>query len=156
VHVHFKSESTLMAGFLLLAVFVGCLLPIQTGANAQLRTFLGSPMATALVSFGVGTVALLVVVIGLRIPVPLGNAWSHATWWQWTGGLLGAVYIALVVVLAPRLGAGTLIAAVVGGQMATSLILDHFGLVGFPEHPVSVLRLLGAALVMLGVALIQR
>jgi len=145
-----------MAGFLLLALFVGCLLPIQTGANAELRNFLGSPLATALVSFGVGTVALLVAVIGLRIPVPLANAWSHAAWWQWTGGLLGAIYIALVVVLAPRLGAGTLIAAVVGGQMVTSLILDHFGLVGFPEHPISALRVLGAGLVMLGVALIQR
>jgi transporter family-2 protein len=88
--------------------------------------------------------------------VPLAEAWSHSAWWQWTGGLLGAIYIVTVVVLAPRLGAGTLIAAVVGGQMAASLVLDHYGLVGFPEHPISGLRLLGAALVMLGVALIQR
>ena len=69
---------------------------------------------------------------------------------------MGAVYIAAVVVLAPRLGAGTIFAAVVGGQMLASLIVDHFGWVGFPEHPISALRLLGAALVMLGVALIQR
>lgn len=40
--------------------------------------------------------------------------------------------------------------------MVASLLLDHFGWVGFPEHPVSALRLLGAALVILGVALIQR
>jgi transporter family-2 protein len=145
-----------MIGLLLLAVFIGSLLPVQTGVNAQLRTFLGSPMATALVSFVVGTVGLLVAVLWLRTPVPLAEAWSHSAWWQWTGGLLGAIYIVTVVVLAPRLGAGTLIAAVVGGQMVASLVLDHFGLVGFPEHPISVLRLLGAALVMLGVALIQR
>jgi transporter family-2 protein len=145
-----------MIGLLLLAVFIGSLLPVQTGVNAQLRTFLGTPMATALVSFVVGTVGLLVAVLWLRTPVPLAEAWSHSAWWQWTGGLLGAIYIAAVVVLAPRLGAGTLIAAVVGGQMVASLVLDHFGLVGFPEHPISGLRLLGAALVMLGVALIQR
>jgi transporter family-2 protein len=145
-----------MIGLLLLAVFIGSLLPVQTGVNAQLRTFLGSPMATALVSFVVGTVGLLVAVLWLRTPVPLAEAWSHSAWWQWTGGLLGAIYIVTVVVLAPRLGAGTLIAAVVGGQMAASLVLDHYGLVGFPEHPISGLRLLGAALVMLGVALIQR
>ncbi|HEY3042413.1 MAG TPA: DMT family transporter [Vicinamibacterales bacterium] len=145
-----------MIGLLLLAVFIGSLLPVQTGVNAQLRTFLGTPMATALVSFVVGTVGLLVAVLWLRTPVPLAEAWSHSAWWQWTGGLLGAIYIAAVVVLAPRLGAGTLIAAVVGGQMVASLVLDHFGLVGFPEHPISSLRLLGAALVMLGVALIQR
>ena len=145
-----------MAGLLLLAVFVGLLLPVQTGVNAQLHTSLGHPIATALVSFGVGVVGLLVAVLWLRIPVPLAEAWSQSAWWQWSGGLLGAVYIALVVVLAPRLGAGTTIAAVVGGQMVASLMLDHFGWIGFPEHPISGLRLLGAALVILGVALIQR
>ena len=145
-----------MAGLLLLAVFVGLLLPVQTGVNAQLHTSLGHPIATALVSFGVGVVGLLVAVLGLRIPVPLAEAWSQSAWWQWSGGLLGAIYIALVVVLAPRLGAGTTIATVVGGQMVASLLLDHFGWIGFPEHPISGLRLLGAGLVILGVALIQR
>ena len=145
-----------MVGLLLFAVLIGALLPLQTGVNAELRTSLGHPIATAFVSFGVGTVALLVAILWLRIPVPLAEAWSQASWWQWTGGLMGAVYIAAVVVLAPRLGAGTLVAAVVGGQMAASLMVDHFGWVGFPEYPISGLRLLGAALVMLGVALIHR
>ena len=145
-----------MAGLLLLAVFVGFVLPVQTGVNAQLRTAVGDPVATALVSFAVGTVALLVAVLALRIPLSLSDAWSRSAWWQWSGGLLGAIYIASVVVLAPRLGAATIIAAVVGGQMVASLMLDHFGWIGFPEHPISGLRLLGAGLVILGVALIQR
>ncbi len=145
-----------MIGLLLLAVFIGCLLPVQTGVNAELRTYLGHPIATALVSFGVGSVGLLAAVLWLRIPVPVAAAWSQSAWWQWSGGLLGAIYIVIAVVLAPRLGAGTTVATVVGGQMVASLVLDHFGWVGFPEHPISAFRLLGAALVMLGVALIQR
>jgi transporter family-2 protein len=145
-----------MIGLLMLAILIGGLLPVQTGVNAQLRTFLGHPVTTALVSFGVGTAGLLVTVLSLGLPLPLAAAWSQTAWWHWTGGLLGAVYIAGVVVLAPRLGAGTLIAAVVGGQMVASLVTDHFGLVGFPEHPISALRLLGAAMVILGVVLIQR
>jgi transporter family-2 protein len=40
--------------------------------------------------------------------------------------------------------------------MMASLILDQYGLVGFPLHPVSALRLLGAALVIVGVVLVQR
>lgn len=145
-----------MAGLLLLAVLVGFVLPVQTGVNAQLRVFLGNPIATALVSFGVGAVGLLVAVLWLRVPVPLADAWSRSAWWQWSGGLLGAIYIAGAIVLAPRVGAAALIAAVVGGQMVASLTLDHYGWVGFPEHPITGLRLLGAILVMLGVALIQR
>jgi bacterial/archaeal transporter family-2 protein len=145
-----------MAALVLLAIFIGCLLPIQTGANASLGAFLGHPIATALVSFLVGTVGLVAAVVWLGLPLPLATAWSQSAVWQWTGGLLGAIYIAAAVVLAPRLGAATLIAAVVGGQMVASLVLDHFGWAGFPEHPVTLFRLIGAALVILGVVLIQR
>ena len=60
------------------------------------------------------------------------------------------------IVLAPRLGAATLVAAVVAGQMLASVLLDQYGLVGFPVHPLSALRLLGAGLVIGGVMLIQR
>jgi transporter family-2 protein len=145
-----------MAGLLVAAILIGCFLPIQTGVNAELRTSIGDPIATALASFVVGTLGLLVAVLCLRIPLPLGAAWAHSAAWHWSGGLLGAIYIAAVVVLAPRLGAGTLIAAIVGGQMLASLVLDHFGWVGFPVHPISGLRLLGATLVILGVLLVQR
>jgi transporter family-2 protein len=145
-----------MVGLLLAAAFVGVLLAIQAGVNAQLRTAIGDPIATALASFVVGSIGLLILTLALRAPVPLGAAWDRARWWQWTGGLLGATYIAVAVVLAPRLGAGTLIAAVVAGQMVASVILDHFGLVGFAVHPATGTRLLGTGLVILGVFLIKK
>ncbi len=145
-----------MIALLLAAAFIGLLLPIQAGANAQLRISLGDPLTTALVSFLVGTLALAAVVVGMRLPMPLGEAWQRSEWWHWVGGFLGAVYIAGAVVLAPRLGAATLIAAVVAGQMLASVAMDHFGWVGFPAHPVTPSRLAGAALIILGVALIKR
>jgi transporter family-2 protein len=142
--------------FLLLAVLAGAMLPVQTGVNVQLRGLLGQPLAAALVSFLVGTLGLAAVVALLRVPVPVGTAWSRGVWWHWSGGLLGAAYIAGTVVLAPRLGAATLIAALVAGQMTASLIVDHFGWVGFAEHPISPLRLAGAALIVVGVVLVRR
>jgi transporter family-2 protein len=57
---------------------------------------------------------------------------------------------------APRLGAATLVAALVAGQMVASLALDHFGWVGFTVHPIDPWRLLGAALIVGGVVLVQR
>lgn len=142
--------------FLLLALAAGVLLPVQAGLNAQLRAALGSPVAAALVSFLVGTAGLATVALLLRTPLPLGRAWATATPWQWSGGLIGAVYVLAAIVLAPRLGAATLIAAVVAGQMITSLVLDQYGLVGFPVHSLTLVRLLGAVLVIAGVILIQR
>ena len=142
--------------FLLLAVLAGAMLPVQTGVNVQLRGLLGQPLAAALVSFLVGTLGLAAVVALLRVPVPVGVAWGRSAWWHWSGGLLGAAYIAVTVVLAPRLGAATLIAALVGGQMTASLIVDHFGWVGFAQHAVTPLRLAGAALIVVGVVLVRR
>ena len=145
-----------MIFFLLLALAAGVLLPVQAGINAQLRSALGSPVAAALISFLVGTLALAAATLLLRVPFPVSRAWTVTHPLQWSGGIIGALYVLAAVVLAPKLGAGTLVAAVVAGQMMTSLLLDHYGLIGFPIHSLSLVRLIGAALVMAGVVLIQR
>ena len=141
---------------LLLALLAGALLPVQTGINLQLRGAFGQPIVAALVSFVVGTVGLAILVAALRAPVPVADAWERGAWCHWVGGLIGAVYIVAAIVLAPRLGAATLVAALVAGQMVASLLIDHYGWVGFAVHPVNPLRILGAALVVGGVVLVQR
>jgi transporter family-2 protein len=142
--------------FLLLALAAGVLLPVQAGLNAQLRSALGSPVAAAFISFLVGTAALGAAMLLFRASFPVGRAWATTHPVQWSGGVIGALYVLAAVVLAPKLGAGTLVAAVVAGQMITSLLLDQYGLIGFPIHSLSPLRLLGAVLVIAGVVLIQR
>jgi bacterial/archaeal transporter family-2 protein len=141
---------------LLLALAAGVLLPVQAGVNAQLRSVVGSPLAAALVSFLVGTAGLGTAAVIFRAPMALRAAWAVSPWWLWLGGLIGALYVVATIVLAPRLGAATLVAAVVAGQMIASLLLDQYGLLGFPTHPINGLRVLGAALVTVGVILVQR
>jgi transporter family-2 protein len=145
-----------MIVFLLLALLAGALLPVQAGINLQLRMVLGHPLSATLVSFLVGALGLTVLVAALRVPLPIGAAWARSEWWHWIGGLLGAAYIVATIVVAPRLGAATLVAALVAGQMLASLALDQFGWVGFPVHPISLSRVVGAALIVGGVALVQR
>jgi transporter family-2 protein len=145
-----------MIVYLLLALLAGAMLPVQTGVNVQLRGLIGHPITAALVSFLVGSVGLAVAAVAARAPLTLSGVWARSEWWHWSGGLLGAVYIVSTIVLAPRLGAATLIAALVAGQMIMSLVIDQYGWVGFAEHPISPLRLLGAALVVGGVVLVHR
>ena len=57
--------------------------------------------------------------------------------------------------LAPRLGAATMTAVMLSGQLVASVLLDHYALVGFPEHPVSPLRLAGIALLFAGAWLLR-
>jgi bacterial/archaeal transporter family-2 protein len=141
---------------LLLALAAGVLLPVQAGVNAQLRASVGSPVIVALVSFVVGTAGLAAATVVVRAPHALRAAWIGSPWWYWVGGLIGALYVLASIVLAPRLGAATLVAAIVAGQMIASLFLDQYGLVGFPIHPITGFRVLGAALVIAGVILVQR
>ncbi|MEP6766629.1 MAG: DMT family transporter [Gemmatimonadaceae bacterium] len=140
----------------LVAVAIGMMVAAQAGVNAQLRSVIGQPIVAALFSFAIGTIALSVITLLSRAQLPTSETMSRVPWWGWTGGLLGAVYITAAVVLAPRLGAAVLIASVVTGQLAAALLLDHFGLLGFPQKTVTVTRGIGALLLFVGVYFIQR
>jgi len=80
----------------------------------------------------------------------------QAPWYLWIGGLLGVIYLTATIILAPLLGAATMIGLIIAGQMLASITLDHFGLVGFPVHPLSFWRVFGAIFLIIGVVLIQR
>ncbi len=142
--------------FIAVAFGIGVMLPVQAGVNAQLRLWVAHPVVAALLSFVVGTVALFALSLIFRTNWASGSRLTSAPWWVWTGGLLGAVYVLLAIILAPRLGAATLIGLTVAGQMISSVVLDHFGLIGYPVHPASAGRIAGSALLLIGVLLIQR
>ncbi|HEY5305222.1 MAG TPA: DMT family transporter, partial [Pseudolabrys sp.] len=74
---------------------------------------------------------------------------------SWTGGIFGAIYIAISILLVPRLGAATVISLLVAGQMIGSLAFDHFGLFGLPVHHVTTQRAIGAMLLMAGAILVR-
>jgi transporter family-2 protein len=99
--------------------------------------------------------AMLVMALALREPWPSMQTAARSHWISWTGGLFGATYIALSILLLPKLGAATVIALMVAGQLAGSLVFDHFGLLGIPVHPVSAVRVAGAVLLLAGVVLIR-
>lgn len=146
-----------MIGLLVVvALGIGLLLPLQAGVNAQLRLWVPHPVIAALISFAVGSFTLLVASFVLRTGWVSGSRLAQAPWWVWIGGILGANYVLMAIILAPRLGAASLIGLTVTGQMLASLVLDHFGLIGYPVHPASAGRLVGSALLLLGVFLIQR
>ena len=145
-----------MLPLVLVALLAGALLPVQAGVNVQLRGLLGNPIVAAFVSFAVGTLCLLAYLVAVR---PETAGWAgvvRTSWWHWTGGLLGTLLVVSSIVLAPRLGASVLFALIVAGQLAASVLIDHFGLFGYPRRPADLVRLLGVALVCVGVVLATR
>lgn len=139
----------------LLVVAAGVSVALQQILNANLRTELGSPWWAGFISYLVGMTVMLVVAMLAPGPKPSLSVINGSSWVSWTGGFFGAIFIGIAILMVPRLGAATVVALIVVGQMVGSIVFDHFGLFGMPQHDASPIRLAAAALLIIGVVLIQ-
>ncbi len=139
----------------LIVVAAGVSVAFQQVLNANLRTELGSPWWAGFVSYLVGMIIMLAVALLMPGPRPSLSAISGSSWISWTGGFFGAVFIGIAIIMVPRLGAATVLALIVVGQMVGSIMFDHFGLLGLQQQPVNLARLLGAGMLVSGVVLIR-
>jgi transporter family-2 protein len=139
----------------LIGVGAGCLVGMQAPINSRLGKSVGTPEAAA-ISFLVGTVALVLILLVARGGVGGLGQVGRAPWWALVGGLLGAVYVSVALVAVRTLGASGLTAVVIGGQLAISVLIDRFGLLGVAKQAVGPQRLLGLVLLAAGVVLVVR
>lgn len=142
--------------FLATALLAGTLITVQIGSNARLKEAFGEALPAVILSSSLGIILLCAITVSARIPWPSLPSIASTPWWGWLGGVLGAVYAVTVVLLARDLGATTLTALVVTGQLVCSVVLDHFGWVGFTEHAAGIGRIVGCVLMVAGFFLIAR
>ncbi|HYF52626.1 MAG TPA: DMT family transporter, partial [Salinarimonas sp.] len=130
----------------------GFLLALQPPINAALRGRVGV-FESALISFLVGTIALVIVVAMAGKGDLL--AFRGAPLWQLSGGLIGAVFVTVTLLAAPRLGVTALVVATLAGQVIAGLLIDTFGWFGIEAKPLEPRRLIGLALVGVAVYLMN-
>ncbi|MEZ5307767.1 MAG: DMT family transporter [Pyrinomonadaceae bacterium] len=142
--------------FAVMALVAGMMMPTQAAINNRLAGYVESPVLAALISFAVGTLALFVYALATGENLASLSGLGNASLISWLGGLLGAFFVASAVILVPRLGVALTFSLIVAGQMFITLFLDHYGFLGVPVKEVSVLRLVGVAMVVGGVVLIRK
>ena len=144
--------------FIALAVLAGGMLPVQGVVNSQLGRVLDNVVLATLISFVVGSLALLLVFL-------FRNNWVDGSGLQrlpevppvlYVGGVLGAFYVTLVAILIPKIGVANTMIAIILGQVLLSLLLDHFGFLGIEVREINWLRILGASLVLSGLVLVVK
>jgi bacterial/archaeal transporter family-2 protein len=140
----------------LLTVGAGVSVFVQQALNANLRTELNSAAWSGFVSYLLGVVFMVCLAIVLRDPIPSGSTMGRVPGWAWSGGIFGAIFIALSIITIPKVGGAAYIALLVTGQLVAALAFDHFGWLGIPQRPIDLPRLLGVALLVCGVVLIRR
>jgi bacterial/archaeal transporter family-2 protein len=131
------------------------MLPLQAVINAKLAHFVGGPMWASAISAFVSMVVLSGVagLIGAEGPRLAGL--SSAPWWAWTGGLCGVVVLAATAAVTPRIGAASMTALVMAGQVLVAILFDRFGVFGLQVHEIGVCRLAAAVLLIAGAALMS-
>lgn len=142
--------------FIMLSLCAGMMIPFQSAMNAQLGKSLQSPYFSALSVFVVAVVGLSFYLLISRQSIPALQNFRSAPAWGYSGGILGAAYILLIVICAPQLGIGTVTAMVLAGQIVAATLIDHFGLLHTPVHAINWQRAVGLLLMAAGVYLVKK
>lgn len=141
---------------IILGFLAGVGLPIQTSVNTRLRKKVGSPYNASLVSFVVALLFLsaLLLITGQGLHIPLAQLLNEPAW-IWIGGICGLVFLTGNILLFSKLGGVQTVVLPVLGQILMGLIIDNFGLFYSQKTPLSVFRIAGAVMVILGVVLVS-
>jgi transporter family-2 protein len=135
---------------LVACVVAGAGVSVQSALNGQVARATSSPVVAAWVSFGIGLVALglvvaAVVATGTRYPALPG------TWWLYTGGLMGVAFVTVVAGVVRLVGVLVVTLATVAGQVVGAVLLDAFAPVAGQE--LQAVTVVGAVVTVLAVVL---
>lgn len=138
------------------AMLAAGVIPIQAIVNGRLGQEIRNPLLAALISFTGGTIVLAALLVISPRGFPTIPSAARLPWYLFTGGLLGSVFVTVVLILVPKIGTANVLAAAIVGQLLMALLLDHFALLGVPQNSVSIVKFAGVGLLVTGMLLIQR
>jgi len=142
--------------FIILALLAGMAMPTQAVVNSKLANSIDSPISAAFISFAVGTLVLFVYILLTGVPLSNIAAAKNAPPIALIGGFLGAFFVSVMATIIPRIPVALAFSLAIAGQMLVTLLIDHFGWLGVAQKPINLMRVLGAALITVGVVLIRR
>lgn len=141
---------------IILGILAGIGLPIQTSINTRLREHVGSPYRASLVSFAMALVLLLgmLVVTGQGIGFPFARL-AREPVWIWLGGVCGVIFLTGNILLLSKVGSVQTVVLPVLGQILMGLVIDSSGLFYAERSQLTLMRVVGAVLVVVGVLVVS-
>ncbi len=143
--------STPSYALIMLAAGIG--IPILAALNASLGKTISAPAAASVVLFVVAFLTSLAVVLvtGPQAIAKVAGAPKHLL----LAGCLIAFYVLSITYIAPHFGIGNAVFFVLLGQLISAAAIDHFGLFGANQTPITLTRAAGIAVMAFGVFLTQ-
>lgn len=141
--------------YAVLMLVAGIGIPTFAALNAELGAKFQSIALAATIALSVGTAASLCFLFMFGGVLRLSPV-SPVSFYYYLGGLLIVFYILTMTWVAPKFGVGNAVAFVLLGQIIAMATIDHFGLFGALNHPISIQRFAGLFLMAIGVFLAVR
>lgn len=138
-----------------LALLAGVTTAYQPGLNARFAEHAGAKVWGGVANFSVGLLAMSLVTLAFRAQPPSPARLAAGPWWMWLGGLCGAFFVTLALILVPKIGAATYLTAMIAGQLLASVLIDHFGHMGLPVREITPGRVLGLVLIFGGMVMVR-
>ena len=138
-----------------MVVIAGAFLPMQGSMNSKLAKAGENPVYASMISFTIGVLALVTYIL-LTSQNVSWKGLKDAPSYSWLGGVLGAFYVTVIVFAFPKIGPGLTFGLVVAGQLITSIVMEHFQIMGTPHQPISLGRIVGVLLIIIGVVAVKK
>ena len=123
--------------------------------NNALREGMQNPWLASLISFLPVVAFISCLFLCLPTPLPGAKALGAMPWWAPLGGLVGSFAVIAGLLFVGKVGAGVFGGLTITANILMSLVIDKYGLFGMEVHELSGGRMLGAVLMVAGIAMIS-
>jgi bacterial/archaeal transporter family-2 protein len=143
------------AQFYVLTLFLGVVLTVHLAMNGKVGAALSNPPVANALFWCIGAITAVIIGFtgwqsgalgGLRAVNPL----------MLTAGAMGACLVFAIGWLIPQVGAGPFFVILLTGQVISAMVISHFGFLGSPVNPLDIMKVSGAALMIVGAYLTTR
>lgn len=136
---------------LIIIIFIGLVAGMSIGLQAPMSSMITQRMgmleSVFIIHLGGAVAALIPLIIwGSKF-----HQWRELPWYTFGAGAFGLIVISAMGFLIPRIGVAPSLILLLAGQLVIGSVLDHYGWLGAVQRPFELPRLLGLAVVMLGV-----
>lgn len=144
--------------WIILGVLAGFLPPLQTAINGKLRIATGSILGATFISFFVGAIILLILILitQRRLEFPLYDTQKNRIpIWIYMGGIFGIFILTGNIILLPVLGSVLTTMIFILGQMIMALTIDQFGMFNLQKRKIDSRRIAALVLTIIGIMFVK-
>lgn len=136
--------------YYLLSIICGSLIASMISINGSLTNFYGTYIATIIIHF----VGLMFITIYLKIKGESFLPKERLPLYYFLGGVIGVGTTVFNNIAIGTLSISAILALSLFGQSVTSIVIDHFGLMGMPVERFNKKKIIGLIFVLIGIIII--